>query len=287
MDDKLKREIERAQAGEITEYHIYARLSVLEKNEGNRRVLADIAREEAEHYAVFKSVTGREIAPNRLKIFCYVLCARVLGLSFVLRLMERAEGLAQKSYAAFGSGIPRLDEVVRDEHDHEIGLLSLINEEGLAYTGSVVLGLNDALVELTGALAGFTLALQRPRLIAVVGTITGIAAALSMAAAEYLSTKEEGVKSPAKACIYTGVAYVIVVALLVAPFLVLSNPMVSLAITTFCAVAVIFVFNFYISVARGLPFGKRFLEMAGISLGVAALNYAIGLLLKNFTGVSM
>ena len=47
--------------------------------------------------------------------------------------------------------------------------------------GSVVLGLNDELVEFTGALAGFTLALSDHRLIALTGSITGIAAALSMA----------------------------------------------------------------------------------------------------------
>ena len=50
----------------------------------------------------------------------------------------------------------------------------------LEYMGSVVLGLNDALVEFTGALAGFTLALSDSRLTALTGSITGIAAALSI-----------------------------------------------------------------------------------------------------------
>lgn len=61
----------------------------------------------------------------------------------------------------------------------------------LSYMSSVVLGLNDALVEFTGALAGFTLALNEPRLVALTGSITGVAAALSMAASEYLSTKSD------------------------------------------------------------------------------------------------
>ena len=72
--------------------------------------------------------------------------------------------------------------------------------EPYRYTGSIVLGLNDALVELTGALAGLTLALQDTKLIALTGSITGIAAALSMGASEYLSTKSEDVdRSPVKA----------------------------------------------------------------------------------------
>jgi VIT1/CCC1 family predicted Fe2+/Mn2+ transporter len=84
-------------------------------------------------------------------------------------------------------------------------LISLIDEERLKYVSSMVLGLNDALVELTGALTGLTLALQNPRLIAIVGFITGIAASMSMAASEYLSTKQEDTeKNPLKASVYTG-----------------------------------------------------------------------------------
>jgi vacuolar iron transporter family protein len=285
MEDSFKRDILRAQANEITEQHIYMRLASLERLKANRQVLADIAKEEAAHYAFFRSITGAEAAPDPFKIFWYVLCARLLGLSFTLRLMERGEVLAQGSYRALVAIDPRLETITREEHKHEVALLALINEEGLAYTGSVVLGLNDALVELTGALAGFTLALQRPRLVAVVGVITGIAAALSMAAAEYLSTKEEGLRDPVKACVYTGIAYIITVALLVAPFLAMHNPFASLGVTTALAVAIIFVFNFYISVARNIPFAKRFLEMAAISLGVAALNYGIGLLLKKYVNI--
>jgi VIT1/CCC1 family predicted Fe2+/Mn2+ transporter len=57
----------------------------------------------------------------------------------------------------------------------------MIEEERLEYVGAMILGLNDALVELSGSLAGFTLALQDSKLVAMVGMITGIAAALSMA----------------------------------------------------------------------------------------------------------
>ena len=68
----------------------------------------------------------------------------------------------------------------------------MIREKQLDYVGSIVLGLNDALVELTGALAGLTLALQNTRLIAIAGLITAIAASFSMAASEYLSNKSDG-----------------------------------------------------------------------------------------------
>ena len=56
----------------------------------------------------------------------------------------------------------------------------------------MVLGLNDALVELTGTLAGLTFALANARLVALAGIITGIAATLSMAASNYLAERANG-----------------------------------------------------------------------------------------------
>ncbi len=122
----------------------------------------------------------------------YALVGRVLGITFAVKLMERGEEGAQDNYARMEGVVPDVGTVAQDEKAHETALLAMLDEERLRYTGSIVLGLNDALVELTGALAGLTLALQNTSLVAMTGAITGIAAALSMAASEYLSTKAEG-----------------------------------------------------------------------------------------------
>jgi VIT1/CCC1 family predicted Fe2+/Mn2+ transporter len=151
-----------------------------------------------------------------------------------------------------------------------------------------VLGLNDALVELTGALAGFTFAFQNTRLVALTGLITGIAAALSMGASEYLSTKtEETFKNLFKASAYTGIAYVFAVVVLILPYLVLDNSYISLGFTLFFAVLIIAFFNYYVSVAKEVPFKKRFLEMAGLSLGVAAVSFMVGYFLRATLGVEI
>ena len=152
----------------------------------------------------------------------------------------------------------------------------------------MVLGLNDALVELTGALAGLTLALQNTKLIALTGLITGIAAALSMATSEYLSTKTEGtVRNPLKASVYTGVAYLITVSFLVLPYLILKNYYLCLGCTMSAAVLIIALFNYYISVAKDESFKKRFLEMTALSLGVAVFSFLIGFLIRIFLGVDI
>jgi VIT1/CCC1 family predicted Fe2+/Mn2+ transporter len=143
-------------------------------------------------------------------------------------------------------------------------------------------------VELTGAMAGLTLALQDTRLIALTGSITGIAAALSMGASEYLSTKTEAtLKNPVKASIYTGGAYIVTVLILILPYLLLENFYVCLGCTLVAAISIIAFFNYYISVAQDVPFKSRFLEMTGLSLGVAVLSFFVGFIIRAFLGVDV
>lgn len=182
----------RSQRNEITEYHIYRRLAEATADPHNREVLNRIAEEERQHYGFWKQYTDQDVEPDRGKVSRYVAISRVLGLTFGIRLMEQGEEQAQVVYEQISHDIPTAKRIVEDEDRHEEELIEMIDEERLKYVGSVVLGLNDALVELTGMLAGLTLALQNTRLIGMTGLITGIAASFSMAASEYLSTKSEG-----------------------------------------------------------------------------------------------
>ena len=289
MDETVKQRLLEAQRNEITEHQVYKKLADLERDPHNKEVLGRIADDELRHYEFWKEHTGEDVAPKAFKRFFFVLTARLLGLTFAVKLMEKGEEGAQVNYGEIAAHIPGAESVAGDENDHEKALMAMIDEERLKYVGSVVLGLSDALVELTGALAGFTLALQKSRLIAVIGLITGIAASLSMAASEYLSTKteDEDHKSPVKAALYTGVAYVFTVGALIIPFLLLSNPFCALALTVTNALVIIAFFTFYVSIAKDLPFAKRFFEMAGLSLGVALVSFGIGWAVRAVFGVDV
>jgi VIT1/CCC1 family predicted Fe2+/Mn2+ transporter len=199
--------------------------------------------------------------------------------------MELGEERAQVNYSLIAKIIPEAQAIIADEKAHEDQLIELLDEELLNYMGSVVLGLNDALVELTGVLAGFTLVFQDTRLIAIAGLITGIAAALSMGASEYLATRSEErtSKSPLKSALYTGAAYLGTVFFLIFPYIIFDNlsPLVNLAIALINAVILVFLFTFYISVAKNLPFRRRFFEVISISLGIAALTFIIGMVVRS------
>ncbi len=288
MPDKKIKEILIFQRNEITEYIIYKRLSEATKNPGNKDILKRISEDELRHYNIWKECTNEDVKPDNFKIWKYFLISKILGLTFGLKLMEKGEEQAQLNYDDISKFVPRAKEISEEENEHERQLIDLIDEERLKYVGSMILGLNDALVELTGALAGFTLVLQNTRLIATAGLVTGIAASLSMAASEYLSTKsEESSKNPIKASVYTGLAYICTVFLLIFPFLLFQNLYFCLSFTVFNAILVIFMFTFYISVAKDISFKRRFAEMVAISLGVAALTFIIGFFIRMFLGIEI
>ncbi|NTW54526.1 MAG: rubrerythrin family protein [Chlorobaculum sp.] len=276
------------QKNEITEHHIYKYLSERVEGVKNRRIFAQISDDELRHYQVWKKFTGRDIEPDRVRIWIFSLIASLLGFTFAVKLMENGEKAAQKAYERVSDMGSHVGALIRDEEEHEQALLTVLDEERLQYTGSIVLGLNDALVELTGALAGLTFALQNTRLVALTAMITGFAAALSMASSEYLSTKTEaGAKSPVKASIYTGVAYIIAVAVLIAPYLLLNDIYLSLALAFGGALIVIALFNYYVSVAQDVPFKSRFLEMAGLIVVVSGISFLAGLVIRHFFGVEV
>jgi VIT1/CCC1 family predicted Fe2+/Mn2+ transporter len=276
------------QKNEITEHIIYSRLAAGVQSPENREILEKVARDELAHYQAWRAISGQEVRPNRWKIFLYYWISRILGFTFGLKIMEQGEEKAQAGYSRLAQVVPEAARILHEEDEHETALLNMLDEERLRYAGSIVLGLNDALVELTGALAGLTLALQNTRLIALTGLITGMAAALSMGASEYLSTRSEaGSRNPVRASLYTGVAYVLVVSILIAPYLLIADYYLALACTLTAAVGIIAFFNYYIAVAKGESFRSRFLEMFSLSMGVAAFSFLVGFLLRSVLGVEV
>jgi len=286
ISETIRNKLLTYQRNEITEHHIYSKLAHKIKSPENKKILADIADDELRHYRKWREYTLHDAEPYRLGIWKYYLISRIFGFTFGLKLMEKGERNAQDSYGHLQETIPEADAIIRNESEHETALLGLLDEERLHYTGSMVLGLNDALMEMTGVLAGLTLALRDTKLIALAGSITGIAAALSMGASEYLATKmEKTLKNPLRASLYTIGAYLITILILIAPYLILKNYYLCLGCAFAGAVFIIAVFTYYISVATDVAFKRHFLEMAGVTTAVAVLSFLIGYVLRAILGV--
>lgn len=289
ISEKTMKIILSMQKGEFTEYYIYRNIAHGVKDENNKKTLIEISNEEFGHSELWKTYTRQIVKADKLRLFWYTLIAKLFGYTFAIKLMERGEDSASSIYAEIAREIPQAMQISDDEQRHEQLLIGMLDEERLQYVGSMVLGLNDALVELTGTLAGLTFALQNTKLVALSGLITGISATLSMASSEYLSAKNEGSPNALKSCIYTGIAYCITVALLVMPYLIFPSELFGTALGCMLVmvVLIITVFTYYISVAKDIPFFSRFREMAFISIGVALVSFLIGLLVKRFLGIDV
>ncbi len=277
------------QQNELTESVIYEKIAKFAKGEDNKKTLLRLSGEERAHYNVWKNYTDVEMKPQRAKVFKYTLIARLLGFTFAVKLMERGEEIAQSKYELLSREVEESVHIREQEEEHEQALLAILDEESLHYVGSMVLGLSDALVELTGSLAGFTFALQHTRLIALSGLIVGISATFSMASSEFLSAKSEGRNDAVKSCLYTGVAYLVTVALLILPYLLFPTAkfVQALICMLVIVVAIIAGFTYYTSVARDESFKSRFFEMAIISISVAVISFVVGVLAKKFLGLDI
>ena len=281
--------IQKMQQNELNESVIYEKIAKFAKGDENKKTLLRLAREEKAHCDIWQKYTGAMPKINKLKVFKFVFIAWLLGFTFAIKLMEKGEASAQDEYSILEAEVEESSHIRQQEEEHEEALIAMLDEERLQYVGSMVLGLNDALVELTGSLAGFTFAMQNTRLIALSGLIIGISATFSMASSEFLAARSEGRTDALKSCSYTGVAYLITVVLLILPYLLFDVTQYIPALVCMMVIVVLIIagFTYYTSVAQGQKFKSRFLEMALISIGVAVVSFFVGIAAKHFLGVDI
>ncbi len=293
MDEERRTRLLKLQRMEATEAEVYRRLARMQKDEVNKSILEGISLEEERHEAVIAGMTGEKVLPDMRKVRRQIMLARLFGFTFSVKMMESTEQDAAAEYRELG-----LDDIADEEEAHEENMIGMLDEERLRYSGSVVLGMSDALVELTGALAGLTFALQSLNLVALAGLVTGISAAFSMGASEYLSSRaEKKSESAVKAAFFTWISYLITVLMLVSPYLLFSSgspdfqglePHIQALVCTFIiGLLIVAVFNFYVSVVEGVSFRSRFIEMAAILGVVSLISYGIGIALRGMLGVEV
>ena len=292
MDEARLERLLVLQRMEATEAEVYRRLAKMQHNPVNKAILEGIALEEERHEVFISKMTGQVVTPDKFQIIKQIILARIFGFTFSIMMMEATENDVASEYRELG-----LNEIAEEEEVHEENMISMLDEERLRYSGSIVLGMSDALIELTGALAGLTFALKDLDLVALAGLVTGIAAAFSMGASEYLSSRAEKREvSAIRSALFTWISYLITVMLLVSPYLIidptgpgafgLDTHVLALVGTFIIGLIIVAVFNFYTSVVEKVSFTSRFMEMVGILGGVSLISYAIGIALGSVLGVS-
>jgi VIT1/CCC1 family predicted Fe2+/Mn2+ transporter len=282
IDSTLKSELIKIQRKEITEHIIYKKLS--EKSTGNNsKVLTQISDDELSHYNQWKEYTKTEVKPSEFTVIKYLIIARVFGLMFMMKLLEENEEKAQINYQRIIKAIPKGKQIIADEERHEKLLISMIDEKRLNYMSSIVSGLNDAMIELAGELAGFTFALQNPALIGFAGLIAGIAQFLSSSASEielFLTERTIENREAIKKSFLEGSIYLVTVFFLVTPFFMVQNPFIAMGISAFNSLIIIILFTYYVSIVKELSLKRMFSITFLITLGIGTLSFIIGWIVK-------
>ena len=155
-----------SQRMELTHSNVYYRLSNRIKDTENKATLMSLSQQEKKDYKIWKGYTTIDVQPFKIQEIFYYLISLIFGITFGIKFMESGKSnlqvqsvnlLVKKDLSVF---------LLHEKEQEEI-LVKIINEQKLIYVGSIVLGLNDALVELTAMLSGITFAIHDTRTVII------------------------------------------------------------------------------------------------------------------------
>ena len=282
LNSSLKDKLVKIQEKEITEYNVYRRVSESTKGQ-NSKILKQISEDELRHYNEWKEYTHTEVNPDRLVVLKYLIISKIFGIMFMMKLLEGNEEKAQTNYLKISKELPEANKILADEVKHEKLLIEMIDEKRLNYLSSIISGLNDALIELAGELAGFTFALQNTSLIGFAGLIAGIAQFLSSSASEielFLTERNVENKEAIKKSVFEGSIYLVTVFFLIIPFFFTQNAFLAMGISAFNSFLIIIFFTYYVSIVKELSLKKMFSITVLVTLGIGTLSFIIGWIVK-------
>lgn len=279
---------------EYIDHIVYKELASAEGNEEMKKILMKFSEQEYRHYQFWSSIAGEcKVRVPGWKIRLFKLSRKLLGLTFTLKYLERHEKDVIDSYRSYlkyleSDSRRELEEIIRDEEEHERTLLAGLNENIVRYLSFIALGLADAIVEITGVHAGFLGATKETLVAGIAGLIVGVSAAFSMSGAAYLQAKAEAGEArenPGKSAIVTGVSYLIAVIVLALPYFLTQHQITAFIISVVLAIIIVSGFTFYNSVLNEKEFKGELLENLMILFGTAIIAYLFGEVIGDLFGL--
>ncbi len=267
---------------EYTDYNTYLALSRREHNPGFKKALEQLADQEKAHYDYWKDYAPDTIVGiNRLKLYFVLLLRFTLGLTFTMKFLERHEDAVISRYEQVADKIPlhdrsRFETMVNDEKHHETYLMEEVKEGRVKYMSFIVLGLADAVVEISGIHAGSLGVYEETRLAGLAGIIAGMAASIAMASAAYAQAKQ-GFEGSAKwSAIYTGISYMFTAIFLALPYFLSDSMVYALSSSLIVGVVLVAMMTYYDTIISRRPFKRQFGEIAVIILAASLALYIAG-----------
>jgi vacuolar iron transporter family protein len=276
---------------EYSEYVVYQRLA--KRGRSGKEVFSKLSEMEYTHYEFWHKYCP-EYKPkvNRLTLYFMLFIRTVFGATFVFKYLERNETKAVTKYESIRSMIPeadreRFERIILDEKEHENALGGAIKGSYVKYISFIILGLADAIVEISGIHAGSLGLYRTTELTGLAGIMAGAAASLAMASAAFAQAKQGFQGSASISAVATGVSYFVNAVVLALPYF-FTKVMLNAIISSVILATVIIAFtSYYNSVVSSSSFRRDFSELAGVMLGATVALYAFGTLLKSVFGISI
>ena len=287
----LQANIRRYCEDEYTDHLVYHRLALREKDNAKKNILEQLSKQEEDHYRFWNGLIEDHSPRIKHGVIAFVIVLRYLfGLTFVVKFLERHEEKVIDEYKAVltsfqGKTRKYLERMIKEEEKHENYFISQINEGVVKYLGFIVLGLADAIIEISGVHAGFLGVTSSTRMAGVAGLVVGFAAAISMGAAAYLQAKQDTTRNPLTSAFITGVSYILAVTLLALPYFLTGDMIQAFIASLVMALLLTAYFTFYSAILFDRSFGGEFFESAALTLGTAVATYFFGELLGRLFGI--
>jgi vacuolar iron transporter family protein len=276
---------------EYNEYIVYNRLA--KRGRSGKDVYPKLSKMEYSHYEFWsKYCPGYTPKVNRLNLFFMLFIRTIFGATFAFKYLERNETSAVKRYESIRRLIPepdrdRFEQIVLDEKEHESALGTEIQGSYVKYISFVILGLADAIVEISGIHAGSLGIYRTTELTGLAGIVAGAAASLAMASAAYAQAKQGFQGSASISAVATGVSYFVNAVILATPYFVTKVQLNAIVISVILATLIIAFTSYYNSVVTSSNFKRDFSELAGVMLGATVALYAFGTLIRSVFGITV
>jgi len=279
---------------EYADFTLYDRLAKrVAHNTSFAEALRQLSVTEKKHYEFWRRYIPDEKPKfSRAKLYLILLLHTIFGITFAVRYLERHESVVIKQYKSVADIIPTEDrdtfkEIIAEEEQHEKAFRERVQSAAVNYISFVVLGLADALVEITGIHAGSLGIYNSTEIAGIAGIIAGGAASLAMASAAFAQAKQGFQGSARLSAIYTGVSYFVTAVALATPYFLTRVMLNALSVSLFVAVIILALATYYSSVISFKPFRRDFIEILLIMFGVTVALFFFGEFIRQITGITI
>ncbi len=282
-DTLLQRAARIRLSDEFSDFTLYDRLArTVTRDSPFAEVLRALSTTEKGHFEFWKKYVPEE-QPKlaRLKLYWVLFLRKFLGLTFATRYLDRHEANVVVRYNELRPLIPEadltaFDAMVADEKEHEKEFAMKAESSAIRYISFIVLGLADALVEISGIHAGWLGLFEKTELAGLAGVVAGGAASMAMASAAFAQAKQGFHGSASLSAVYTGIFYFVTAVILATPYFLTSSMLLALFSSLALAVAILAMTTWYSIVIQQKPFLKDFLEILAILFGATILVFLLG-----------